>query len=95
MAALSREIAPGNRGDSCKGDIAAVTGASTMDVSILHEIFHNVAAANEMIHAGDDNFVSELYRNPSFSSQDGSGIIIPGIMNTEYLSPYCKVSVNH
>ncbi len=31
----------------------------------------------------------------SCSSKDGSGIVIPGIINEEYLSPYCKVSVNY
>ena len=60
MERLSREIATGNRGDSARTDIAAVTVASTMDMSILRELFRNTAEANKILKAGDDDLAVQL-----------------------------------
>ena len=57
---VSRLIATGLRGDSSRTDVSAVTVASTMDISILHELFRNVVSANEILQAGDDAFAADL-----------------------------------
>ena len=58
VAELVEEIATGSRCSPNQPNISAVTVASTMDMSILRELFSNVAEAEKILHIEEDGIGS-------------------------------------